>query len=120
VPGLGSAGHLTVEFLKLQAKAEVPTLPYRGAGPALNDLPGGHIPLLAHPMLSALPKVLSGKPQAPAVHPPQAWAVRSAHVLSAVDGEIQEQPSIGAGAGPTAFPGAGCFGVEGISGIPRE
>ncbi len=65
--GLGSAGHLTVEFLKLQAKVEVPTLPYRGAGPALNDLVGGHIHLLADPMLSALPNVKGGKLKALAV-----------------------------------------------------
>ena len=65
--GLGSAGHLTVEFLKLQAKVEAPTLPYRGAGPALNDLVGGHIHLLADPMLSALPNVKAGKLKALAV-----------------------------------------------------
>lgn len=65
--GLGSAGHLTVEYLKLQAKVEVPTLPYRGAGPALNDLVGGHIHLLADPMLSALPNVKAGKLKALAV-----------------------------------------------------
>lgn len=65
--GLGSAGHLTVEFLKLQAKVETPTLPYRGAGPALNDLVGGHIHLLADPMLSALPNVKAGKLKALAV-----------------------------------------------------
>lgn len=65
--GLGSAGHLTVEFLKLQAKVDAPTLPYRGAGPALNDLVGGHIHLLADPMLSALPNVKAGKLKALAV-----------------------------------------------------
>lgn len=65
--GLGSAGHLTVEFLKLQTKVVSPTLPYRGAGPALNDLVGGHIHLLADPMLSALPNVKAGKLKALAV-----------------------------------------------------
>jgi tripartite-type tricarboxylate transporter receptor subunit TctC len=65
--GLGSAGHLTVEQLKLNAKVTAPTLPYRGAGPALNDLVGGHIHLLADPMLSALPNVKAGKLKALAV-----------------------------------------------------
>ena len=59
--GLGSAGHMTVEFLKQQAGIDVPILPYRGAGPALNDLVGGHIHLLADPMLSSLPNVNAGK-----------------------------------------------------------
>jgi tripartite-type tricarboxylate transporter receptor subunit TctC len=58
--GLGSAGHLTVEYLKQQAKIDTPILPYRGAGPALNDLLGGHIHLLADPMLSSLPNVTAG------------------------------------------------------------
>ena len=65
--GQGSAGHLTVEFLKQQAKIETPVLPYRGAGPALNDLVGGHIHLLADPMLSSLPNVTAGKLKALAV-----------------------------------------------------
>ena len=65
--GLGSAGHLTVEYLKLQAGVEAPTLPYRGAGPALNDLLGGHVHLMADPMLSSLPNVREGKLKALAV-----------------------------------------------------
>ena len=59
--GLGSAGHLTVEFLKQQAGIDTPILAYRGGGPALNDLVGGHIHLLADPMLSSLPNVMSGR-----------------------------------------------------------
>lgn len=65
--GQGSAGHLTVEYLKQQAKVDTPVLPYRGAGPALNDLMGGHIHLLADPMLSSLPNVTAGKFKALAV-----------------------------------------------------
>jgi len=66
--GLGSAGHLTVEYLKQQAKVDAPILAYRGAGPALNDLLGGHIHLLADPMLSSLPNVTAGKFKALAVN----------------------------------------------------
>ena len=65
--GLGSAGHLTVEFLRQQAKVETPILPYRGAGPALNDLVAGHIHLLADPIFSSLPHVAAGKLKAFAV-----------------------------------------------------
>ncbi len=46
---------------------DTPILPYRGAGPALNDLLGGHIHLLADPMLSSLPNVTAGKFKALAV-----------------------------------------------------
>jgi tripartite-type tricarboxylate transporter receptor subunit TctC len=65
--GQGSAGHLTVEFLKQQAGVETPIVPYRGAGPALNDLLGGHIHLVADPMLSSLPNVTAGTLKALAV-----------------------------------------------------
>lgn len=65
--GLGSAGHLTVEFLKQKAGIDTTIVAYRGAGPALNDLVGGHIHLLADPMLSSLPNVNAGKLKALAV-----------------------------------------------------
>lgn len=59
--GLGSAGHLTVEFLRQQAGVETPILAYRGGGPVLNDMVGGHVHLLADPMLSTLPNVQAGR-----------------------------------------------------------
>ena len=65
--GLGSAGHLTLEFLKQQAKVDTPIVAYRGAGPVLNDLVGGHVHLTADPMLSSLPNVQAGKLRAFAV-----------------------------------------------------
>jgi len=45
-PGPGTTNHLTGELFK--SLAQVPAIahvPYTGAGPALNDLVGGHIPL---------------------------------------------------------------------------
>lgn len=65
--GQGSAGHLTIEFLKQQAKVDTPVVAYRGAGPVLNDLVGGHVHLTADPMLSSLPNVQAGKLKAFAV-----------------------------------------------------
>jgi tripartite-type tricarboxylate transporter receptor subunit TctC len=58
---------LTVEYLKQQARVDTPILTYRGAAPALNDLLGGHIHLLADPMLSSLPNVTAGNFKALAV-----------------------------------------------------
>ena len=43
--GNGSSAHLTTELWKLQTKTHMVHIPYRGAGPALNDLMGGQIPL---------------------------------------------------------------------------
>ena len=45
-PGPGTTNHLTGELFKSLAQAPgIVHVPYTGAGPALNDLVGGHIPL---------------------------------------------------------------------------
>ncbi len=46
-PGVGTTNHFVGEMLKSLGKLpELAHVPYAGAGPALNDLVGGHIPLL--------------------------------------------------------------------------
>ena len=52
-PGIGTVTHLAGELLARRAGIKLAHIPYRGAGPALNDLLGGHIPLL----FSAVPNV---------------------------------------------------------------
>ena len=42
-PGVGSLGHLIGETFKYSAKVNLTHVPYRGAGPALNDALGGHV-----------------------------------------------------------------------------
>ncbi len=44
--GVGTYGHFAVELLKLAAGADLLHVPYRGSGPALNDLAAGHVPLM--------------------------------------------------------------------------
>ena len=41
--GTGTPGHFAGELLKLRTKANMTHVPYKGAGPALNDLVGGHV-----------------------------------------------------------------------------
>jgi len=41
--GLGSAGHLAGELLKARSGARLNHVPFRGGGPAMNDLVGGHV-----------------------------------------------------------------------------
>jgi tripartite-type tricarboxylate transporter receptor subunit TctC len=46
-PGVGTGNHLLGEMFKQQSgAADVVHIPYRGAGPATNDLIGGQIPLI--------------------------------------------------------------------------
>jgi tripartite-type tricarboxylate transporter receptor subunit TctC len=42
-PGLGSAPHLAIELFKTMAGIEMTHVPYRGAGPVLNDLIPGRV-----------------------------------------------------------------------------
>lgn len=41
--GTGGPQHLAMEMFKATAKLDIPHVPYRGGGPQLNDLVGGHI-----------------------------------------------------------------------------
>lgn len=65
--GYGSAGHLAVEMLKLKTGATTEVISYKGGGPALNDMIGGQVQLIADPMLSSLPFVKAGRLKALAV-----------------------------------------------------
>jgi len=63
----GSAGHLAIELLKRDAGVDTLVVAYKGAGPALNDLMGGQVRLMADPMLSSLPLARAGNIKALAV-----------------------------------------------------
>jgi tripartite-type tricarboxylate transporter receptor subunit TctC len=58
---IGSASHLCIELLKLDAGLDTLTISYKGTAPALTDLMSGQIQLLADPMLSSLPLAQGGK-----------------------------------------------------------
>jgi len=65
---LGSAGHLSVEVIKRDlGLASMLIVPYKGSGPALIDLMGGQVHVMADPMPSAYPLVRGGKVKAIAV-----------------------------------------------------
>jgi tripartite-type tricarboxylate transporter receptor subunit TctC len=66
-PGVGSLGHLIGETFKYSAKVNLTHVPYRGAGPALNDALGGQVQILFDNLPSSLPHIQSGKLRALAV-----------------------------------------------------
>jgi tripartite-type tricarboxylate transporter receptor subunit TctC len=45
--GIGTIGHLAMTVLAKKAGVEITHVPYRGGGPAMNDLLGGHVDLIA-------------------------------------------------------------------------
>jgi tripartite-type tricarboxylate transporter receptor subunit TctC len=58
--GSGTPGYFAGEFLKLHLKAKMTHVPYKGAGPALNDLVGGHVDMYFPGFPSVVPLVKSG------------------------------------------------------------
>jgi tripartite-type tricarboxylate transporter receptor subunit TctC len=58
--GPGTPGHLAGEVLKFRSKANLAHVPYKGAGPALNDLLGGHVDFFFSGFPAAEPYVQAG------------------------------------------------------------
>jgi tripartite-type tricarboxylate transporter receptor subunit TctC len=66
-PGVSTLNHLTGELFAQRAGIKLAHVPYKGAGPALNDLLGGHIPVLFSAIPNAHSHVLAGSIHALAV-----------------------------------------------------
>jgi tripartite-type tricarboxylate transporter receptor subunit TctC len=58
--GNGTPAHLAGELLKIEAKIDVTHVPFRGTGPALQSVIGGHVPMAFNPPSPLLPHIQSG------------------------------------------------------------
>jgi tripartite-type tricarboxylate transporter receptor subunit TctC len=76
-PGAGSQAHLAGELLQLGAGVKLLHVPYKGTGPALNDLIGGQVTMMFAQLSSALPHIKSGKLRALGVASPNRSPVLS-------------------------------------------
>lgn len=61
-PGSGSLNRLEMELFRIEAKLDMVHVPYKGgAGQAMVDVAGGHVPTMFVPIPAALPLVKAGK-----------------------------------------------------------
>jgi tripartite-type tricarboxylate transporter receptor subunit TctC len=73
--GLGSVSHLMGEQFKLATGTDLLHVPYRGVGPALNDVVGGRVQVMFDNLPTSLPLVQAGKLRALAVSSPKRLSV---------------------------------------------
>lgn len=59
--GTGGIPHLGAELFNHMAGTKMAHIPYKGGGPALRDLLGGHVPMLVQSVVQGLPPVREGK-----------------------------------------------------------
>lgn len=105
--GNGSTGHLNMEVLQAMTGARFNHIPYNGAGPAMNDVIGGHIDF----MLAAL-SIVKGNVQAGKLH---MIGVGSNHRSS----EFPDVPTLSESGAP-GFEAKSWFGLVAPAGTPPD
>jgi tripartite-type tricarboxylate transporter receptor subunit TctC len=74
-PGNGSTPHMAIELFARAASIDLQHIPYRGGSPAITDVIGGQLPLVAVNALEVLPHAKSGKLKVLAVLSPNRSAI---------------------------------------------
>lgn len=69
--GAGTTHHLAGELFKILTKTDIQHVPYRGAGPAMQDLIAGHVPIVFDGLGSSAGPVRAGQLRALAVAAPK-------------------------------------------------
>lgn len=59
--GVGSVGHLAAVRMNLMSGTKMIHVPYKGSGPALNALIGGHVDLFFNTIAASLPQITAGR-----------------------------------------------------------
>ncbi|MBT9512498.1 MAG: tripartite tricarboxylate transporter substrate binding protein [Acidovorax sp.] len=72
--GTGSSQHLAVELLGYKSGVKFTHVPYKGSGPAIQDVIGGQVDMMFDTTVVAAPHIQSGKLRAIAVTSPQRLA----------------------------------------------
>ena len=105
--GNGTVGHLAGELLERRAGVQLLQVPYKGAGPAMNELLGGQVPAYIGNSVSVMGQLSAGKIRA--------LAVTSAQRL----GSMPTVPTV-AEQGYPGFAATTWLGLVGPAGLPAE
>lgn len=105
--GIGSVGHLTMEWLQREAGFKLLIVPYKGTSPALIDLIAGRVSAMVSPVPNLIEQFRAGK-----VRP---LAVTTKKRVSA----LPDVPTLQE-AGIREFEIGSWYGVWGPAGVPRE
>lgn len=73
--GIGGAGHLAGELLKLMAKIDIVHVPYKGGGPAMQAFLGGQVSSFFATPISSLSQIRAGRARAVATTGPKRAAL---------------------------------------------
>jgi tripartite-type tricarboxylate transporter receptor subunit TctC len=104
--GVGTASHVSGEYFATAAGIKLVHVPYKGTGPALTDLIGGHIPMAFAPIPATHSQISSG-------------TLRALAVTSATrTGLLPDVPTI-AEAGLAGFDASLYYGLVAPAGTPR-
>jgi len=72
---IGTGGYLTAEYFKSVANLDMQIVPYRGTGPLMNDLLGGHVPVSFGVLPPAIGNIQAGTLRAIAVTGPKRFSL---------------------------------------------
>jgi tripartite-type tricarboxylate transporter receptor subunit TctC len=104
--GFGNLTHVAGEMFQVMAGVKLHHVPYKAAGPAVNDLLGNQIPLMFGPSPVVMPMVQAGRLRALAFTGPK----RSAH--------LPDLPTVEE-LGVKGYVASGWYGIYGPRGMPR-
>ena len=107
ISGLGTSPHLAAEAFRYRVGADILVVPYRGTGPAVNDVVGGQCSMMIVSPLAAIQLVRAGKLRALAVTTPQRFE------------GVPEVPTVKE-AGMPDFEFTNSYGFWGPKGLPEE
>jgi tripartite-type tricarboxylate transporter receptor subunit TctC len=103
--GIGTVGHMTGEYFARATGIQIVHIPYKGTGPAMSDLLGGHIPMSFSPVATTAANVKAGLLRALAV-----TSVHRNKLLPEVPTMIE--------AGVSGFDASLCYGLVAPAGTP--